>query len=245
VIYIDDFVLNSSVGDLFSNDYLKINQLFGSKCLCLIVGSGLVGESTTFTYPYAHVIKYFENVLQEHMDTRVLVSCYDFEIYRILSLINVCASMGRPVCIYGKNFFYTFKHLQESKKLVIKNLKIIGDSQLSTCPNAVVLIVDSLEKYFMRLEKIIDHEDLKLQLLPTDSFVYANNTLFGYEKLEAQLMDDLHRSNIDEIYKLPKTILPLKASNEDHKFIVNAFRPKYIIPVNGLHMSFAAYKKCI
>lgn len=244
IVYIDDFVLNSSIGDLFPNDYLKISQLFGTRCLALIVGSGLVGESTGFTYPNAHVIKYFVGILQEHIDSRVLVSCYDFEIYRMLLLISACASMGRPIYIYGKNFFYTFKHLQETKKLFIKNLKIINDSQLEQNPNAVILIVDSLEKYFVKLQKIINGEDQKIQLLPTDNFVYANNTLFGYEKAEANLIDNLYRSNINQIYKLPKTILPLKASNEDHKFIINCLKPKYIIPVNGLHMSFEAYKKC-
>ena len=244
IIYIDDFVLNSSIGDLFPNDYLKVAQAFSTRCLALIVGSGLVGESTGFTYPNAHIIKYFIGILQEHIDSRVLVSCYDFEIYRMLSLISACASMGRPICIYGKNFFYTFKHLQETKKLFIKNLKIINDSQLEQNPNAVVLIVDSLEKYFVKLQKIINGEDPKVQLQETDNFVYANNTLFGYEKAEANLIDNLYRSNINQIYKLPKTILPLKASNEDHKFIINCFKPKYIIPVSGLHMSFEAYKKC-
>ncbi len=244
IIYIDDFVLNSNTGDLFPNDYLKISQIFGNKCLCLIVGAGLVGESNGFTYPNAHVIRYFTGVLQEHIDTRVIISCYDFEFYRILSAVSACASMNRPICIYGKNFFYTFKHLLDTKKIVIKNLQIISDSQIEQNPNAVVLVLEPLEKYFVRLQKIINGDDPKLQLIQTDSFVYANNVLFGYEKAEAELMDNLNRSNIEKIYKLPKTILPLKASNEDHKFLIYALRPKYIIPVNALHMNLEAYKKC-
>lgn len=243
IIYIDDFVVNSTLGSLFSNNYIKIASTYGNRCLALIVGAGLVGESSGFTYPNTQTINYFTEIIQEHKDSRVIVSCYDFEYFRILSLLGVCALQDRPVCISGKTFFYTFKHLQDNKTFFIKGLKIINESQLEQHPNAVVVLVESLEKYFSKLDKVLNGEDQKIHLLPTDNFVYANNTLFGYEKSEASLIDNLHRAHINEIYKIPKSILPTKASNEDHKFLINAFKPKYIIPVSGLHLNLESYKK--
>ncbi len=43
--------------------------------------------------------------------------------------------------------------------------------------------------------------------------------------------------------RLPKTYAEMKAGNEDHKYLVSALKPKYIMPMNGLYSEFVRYQK--
>jgi ribonuclease J len=59
------------------------------------------------------------------------------------------------------------------------------------------------------------------------------------------MLSEIKKNNLINIHDINDKFLPLKASNEDHKFLVSFLHPKYIIPHSGLYMDFVNYKQAI
>jgi ribonuclease J len=244
VIYLDDFIISSNKNMSFEDDLFEINKITHGKNLMLIVGSGLAGRSKGFTNPNHRVAAYFESIILDSPG-RILAACYDHDVYKVLGLVQAAVSKNRPINIYSTTFIELFKYLNEKGYSSSKRAITIGDEALDQSENAVIIITGTPQRLFPKLEKIVNDDDPKLHMKDTDTFIFAENTIPGYETFEANLFDGVARTNIKHSYKLPRTILPVSASNEDHKFLVEILKPKYIVPVSGLYMDFVEYQKAV
>jgi ribonuclease J len=243
IIYVDDFIVSSNKNALFEDEINEINRFTNRKNILLIVASGLVGYSKGFTNPNHRVAAYFENIMIDSPG-RLLVACYDHDVYKVLGLVQAATGKERPVNIYSNTLVELFKYLN-TNYLASRRPNIIADDKLDESNNAVVAITGTLQRLFPKLEKIISDADPKFHIKDDDTFIFAENTIPGYETFEADVFDNVARTNINRIYKLPREILPVSASNEDHKNLIETLKPKYIIPVSGLYMDFVEYQKAV
>ncbi|MDR0739514.1 MAG: ribonuclease J [Mycoplasmataceae bacterium] len=244
IIYIDDFIVSSNRNLLFEDEIMEINRFTNNKNLLLITGVGLAGQSKGFTNPNHRIAAYFENIMIDSPG-RILVAIYDHDVYKVLGLIQTATNKNKPISIYSNTFVELFNYLNNNNYLGNKKVSIIGDDKLDESNNAVVIITGTIERLFPKLTKIITDDDQKLHIKNNDTFIFAENTIPGFETFEADLFDNIARTNIERIYKLPKEILPISASNEDHKFLIETLKPKYVVPVGGLYMNFVEYQRAI
>jgi ribonuclease J len=244
IIYIDDFIISSNRNMLFEDEIMEINRFTNHKNLLLIVGAGLVGRSKGFTNPNHRIAAYFENIMIDSPG-RLLVACYDHDVYKVLGLVSAAANKSRPVNVYSTTFIELFKLLNTNNYLGNKKLLMLSDDKLDESDNAVIVITGTTQRLFPKLAKIIADDDPKLHVKSTDTFIFAENTIPGFETFEADLFDNVARTNVEHIYKLPKEIVPISASNEDHKFLIETLKPKYVVPVGGLYMDFVEYQRAV
>jgi ribonuclease J len=244
IVYMDDFIVSSNKNTLFEDEIVEIHRFINKRILLLLVGVGIVGHFKGYTAPNHRVAAYFENIIMDSPG-RVLVACYDHDVYKVLALAQVAASKGRPINIYYNTFVELFKFLNTSANLGNKRPLTISDDKLDESDNAIIAITGTTQRLFPKLEKIVNDDDPKLHIKDNDTFIFAENTIPGFETFEARLFDNVARTNIDRIYKLPREILTVSAANEDHKILVETLKPKYIIPIGGLYMDFIEYQKAV
>jgi ribonuclease J len=244
VIYVDDFIISSNKNASFEDQIFEINKITHGKNLMLITGMGLAGKNNGFTAPNHRVAAYFDTILSDN-ENRVVIAVYDDDVYKILSIAHACSVKNRPFSIYSNTFIELYKFLNAKGYYVPRNLQLLNDSQLDTSTNGVIVVTGTPARLYTKLSKIIGDDDPKFHLKENDAFVFAETTIPGYETFEAELFDSVARTDIDNIYKLPKNIIKASASNEDHKFLVELIKPKYIIPVSGLYMDFVEYARAV
>jgi ribonuclease J len=244
IIYIDDFIVSSNKNISFEDEIYQINKITNNRNLMLIVGMGQVGKSVGFTNPNHRISSYFENILID-APGRVIVGCYDDDVYKILALAQVAASKNRPINIFSNTFVELFNFLREKQYFSTRTINVIDDQQIDQSNNAVVIVTGTPHRLFTKLGKIILDDDPKLHLKDSDTFIFAEATIAGHEKFEADMFDNINRTSVQGVYKLKREIIPVSASNEDHKFLVEMLKPKYIIPVSGLYMNFIDYQKAV
>ncbi len=242
IIFIDDFMISSNRNHAFENQIFEINQITKNKNLALLVGVGNKGINKGFTSPSHRVAEFISDVLSENEDGRTLIACNNFDFYTIMTIAKICAERNRSFLIYSKSASQTFRFLCKKNYFLNKNINFIKDTEIMQSKNAVIIITAIHQKLFEKMENILNDEDPKLKILPTDYFVYAMHTVSGYEKLESTLFDHIVYSNTKKIIKLPKELITASASAEDHKFLISLLRPKYAIPLNGLYMNFIQYR---
>ncbi|MDR2369810.1 MAG: ribonuclease J [Mycoplasmataceae bacterium] len=244
IVYMDDFIISSNKNALFEDEIIDIYRYTNNKIILLIVATGLVGRSRGFTNPNHRVAAYFENIMIDSPG-RVLVACYDHDVYKVLALAHTATIKERPINVYSNTLIELFKYLVVNNYLGNRKPIMINDDKLDESNNAVIIITGTPQRLFPKLEKIINDDDPKFHIKDNDTFIFAASTIPGYETFEAEVFDDVARTNINRIYRLPHDILPISASNEDHKHLIERLKPKYIIPVSGLYMDFVEYQKAV
>lgn len=244
IIYIDDFIIASNVLSSYKSDLMEINKTTRGNNLLLISNVGQVGKNDGFTSPHHRCSNFFDQILIDNSG-HIIIGFYDDDIYKMLTLISLASQKDIPICIYSRGFYKVFEFLTANGYFNNKNVKLINDDQIEQTPKAVIIICGAPYRIFSKLEKIILDDDPKIHLKQDDTFVFAGQTISGYEKLEAEMFDNVYRTDIKSIYKLDQSILQSIASNEDHKLLANILQPKYIIPVNGLHINLKEYQKVV
>jgi ribonuclease J len=242
VIYIDNFIIAPNVSNIFQSDLLEINKITNNKNLLLITGVGQISKNDGFTNPHHRCSSFFDPILQDS-NGKVIVGFYDDDIYKVLTLINQAIQKNIPIGIYAHGFEKIFQFLEQNNYLNTKNITLIKDEEIDQTKKCIVIVTGSYHRIFPKLEKIILDDDPKIHLRPEDSFVFAAPTIPGYEKMEAEMFDNVYRTDIKSIHKLSKSILQLLPSSEDHKLLTNILQPKYLIPVNGLYMYLKEFQK--
>ena len=245
IVYIDDFMISSNRNAAFEDQIFQINSLTKNNNLALLVGVGNVGINKGFTNPSHRTADFFSDILSENEDGRTLIACNDYDLYTIMTIASICSERNRPFIIYSRSVNQTFQFLCKKNYFKNKKVNFIKDTDIMTTKNAVIVITAAHQKLFNKIESILNDEDPKFKILPTDYFVYAMHTVSGYEKLEATMFDHIVYSNAKKIIKLPKETITASASVEDHKFLIDLLRPKYAIPLNGLYMNFVQYRNAV
>ena len=242
ITFIDDFMISSNRNFAFEDQIFQINRITRGKNLALIVGVGNIGQNKGFTNPSHRTVDFFNDVLLENEDDRVLIAVHDYDVYTIMTIASLCAKLKRPFIIYSGSTNKTFQYLMKQDYFNAKaSLKMIKTTDMQKTKNAVILLTGTPNRLITKIEDVLADQDELLKILPTDYFVYAVHTVNGYEKAEAEMFDHIVRCNAKKIIKMPKEVVLAQASPEDHKFLIDLLRPKYAIPINGLYMNFVQY----
>ncbi len=244
IVYLDDYIICNDQSKAFYSQLANIRDIINRQpVLLLITKTGIVDKSKNFTSPFHNNKEFFENILA-NTSNRVIVALHDHDAYSVFSVAQAAKKYQKHFIIYSKNFINVFQATIKADLFSNRGLLSLPISELNNEKNTVIVITGEPEKLFNKIHKILDEEDDKLQFQQNDTFVLGTKLIPGYEGLGSKLLDKISKFDIKTI-TMPKTILPLEPSNEDHKFTASLIQPKYIIPISGLYKSFAQYAEVI
>lgn len=242
IIYVDNFIIPTNANAALYDLLNEVNKFTNNNVLALITSIGHNINNQNFTTPNYSVSSFFENCIIE-MPHRGIFAIDEQDIYKLLRLAWLADKMMIPFYIYSGSLAHAFNYILHNRIINFPHLLYIDKNQLNNVDRCIIVVASDKQNLLNRLQKIAAQEDDKLILKSSDTFVYSLLTTPGYEKLEANLFDNLNRFGIAKIAKLPKNVIMLSQSQEDHKFLINILKPKYIFPINGLYMDFVKYKK--
>lgn len=238
IVFLNNFILCNDYSKLF-NDSLPLLPAIVKDVKLLIVGVGNVSYSKSFTTPSFQVRDYLYNLVSQ-ASGRIIAGIYDTDLYYLYALASVAKQTHRPLIIYSSSSINVFSNSIKLKLFANNNLLTLPLTEANNSDNAIIVIVSRINELFPLLMDIVNEEDKKITLKKDDLFLLLTNKIAGVEKLEADTIDAYTRSEILMI-KLPKNTLPIKASVEDHKYLIKLLNPKHIIPINGLYRNFVDY----
>ncbi|GAA5414686.1 ribonuclease J [Ureaplasma ceti] len=241
IVFTDEFMINHDKTKAFYSQTPHLSTITQKNTLLLLPSLGNVGNWKGYTAPNHKNVNFYESVVKSAKG-RVIVAVNDRDAYTILNLAQIAKQLGRPFSIYGNTFMNAFSGIVKNKLINTKGLNCLPISEINNSENAIVVCVSTQDNLFKKLASIVEGEVNMLQLKQTDTFVLGTQLVPGYEGHGARLMDSLSRLDIDS-FILPRTILPMSASNEDHKSLVGLLQPKYILPIEGLYKSVVKYEQ--
>lgn len=241
IVFMDEYMVSNDRSKVFHNHLNKIDMLTKHNTLALITSMGSVGKNKSFTTPNHKNLSFYQGIIKKAKG-RVLIACNDSDAYTIINMAKIAKDNNRPFSIYSNTFMNVFSTIVKQKYINIKGLNCLQISEINESENAVVVIAATHEQLFKKLMLIADYQVKAIEPRQTDTFILGTQLVPGYEGHAAQLLDKLSKIDMD-LYTLPKTVLPMNASNEDHKYVLDTLNPKYIFPIEGLYKSVIQYQQ--
>lgn len=244
IVYLDEFIISGDKNHAFNSDITKINLITGNRTLLLINNVGNVAKNSGFTSPNHNTKTFYKNILMKKNDARVIVACHYHDIYTFITLASLAKEKQIPFVIYNPLFMNVFNTLITDRYFDNSRLLSLPIHKINEMTRGIIVMSSTPDRIFNKLISLTKNEDDILKLKKSDYVILGFKTISGFEKFEADIMDRFSKLDID-VNNLPRTILKMEASCEDHKFLINELRPRYVIPTLGMYYEMVKYENCL
>ena len=230
ICYTGDFLIDPSMMGNYDSDLGKIAYVGKQGVLCLLCES-IFAEKPGHTSPKHKLEDFFKDIVK-HNEKRIIFSVLPNHLYTIQEIFNAISSTHRKVVVMGKKLQNVINYSIENHYLTIEE-GILGDLSNLKDDNAVLLVSDDKAYPYANLNKILNHYDKFIDLLPTDTVVFAEPKYDSSEKIFVKLENELARYGCNVVDIPSKYTILQHASKEDLMLMVKLLNPKYYMPVKG------------
>lgn len=240
IVYTGDYIFDGEHRNDFTTDIQHLASVSKNEVL-LLISEAAYANRKSFTAPKHKIQTIIEPVLKESPG-RVILACYDQDLYRVSEILNAIKETDskRKIAVYGATLYDILLKVNDLNAFNIDKSQIINLAQTIGTKDTVIIVTGSGERLFTRMNKIAIGNDDYLKLEPEDTIILATPPIPGNELAHAALLDDLARTDVKVVNISEKQAWSLNASYEDIKLMVNIIKPKYFLPVKGLYKDFVA-----
>ncbi|MGL4647600.1 MAG: hypothetical protein ACRCVI_02630 [Mycoplasmoidaceae bacterium] len=244
VIILDDFIIASDENEHYQNQIYEINKITNNQNLLLISSIGNITKPYGFTAPNHLAIDWIKKELKVEENRRNLICCYDHDLLTIIKIVKLAQQLQMPLTIHNSVLYNLMTKFINLNLFENKNIIIQPISKANAMEKCIILVAYNKKKLFSMINNICLNNDELIAIKPNDKFILAFTTINGFEAQEAHTIDFIAAADLSWS-KLPKNLIEMKASSEDHKLLVSNLKPKYLIPTSGLYYEFIDYQKII
>ena len=230
ICYTGDFTIDPSMMGSYEMDLGKIAYVGKQGVLCLLSES-IFSENPGHTSPKHKLIDFFKDVIK-HNEKRIIFSVLPDHLYTIEEIFNACANTHRKIVVMGKKLQNIIAYSIENNYLNVED-GIIGDLSNLKDENVIILISDDRANPYANINKIFTGYDKFVNLLPTDTIVFAQPKYDSSEKLFVKMENELAKFGCNVIDIPNKYSILQHASKEDLMLMIKLVNPMYYMPVKG------------
>ncbi|MDE6950597.1 MAG: ribonuclease J [Lachnospiraceae bacterium] len=176
----------------------------------------------------------FDQIFEEHKNTRLIISTFASNVDRVQQIINCAYRAGRKVAVEGRSMVNIIETATKLDCLQIPENTLIDIEQLKDYPEekTVVIATGSQGESMAALSRMAGNNHKKLSIGPNDTVIFSSHPIPGNEKAVTKVINDLLRKGADVIFQDAPHVSG-HACQEEIKLIYNLVQPRYAIPVHG------------
>ena len=240
VVYSSEFIVDyDTKNEAFRFDLSNVTDLGSAGVLALMcesVGATREGHSA----PHHRITPMIEQYL-ENTDSRIFITLFNQNLYRVIEVIELANKYNRKIMIYDTELR---EEMVDMAKLgyyhVPAGLEIPPSSFRNEMENVLVIIAGTGDSIFRKVHKIATKEDDLIEFRKSDTIIVASPAVPGTERDEAGMEDDLYKEAGTVLTVDAKRTYTMHASIEDLKMMIYLMKPKYYVPVKGEYRQLIA-----
>ncbi len=205
----------------------------GKKGVLALMCDSTNAERRGFTQSEKTLGKIFDNLFEEHKDTRIIIATFASNVDRVQQIINSAYKFGRKVVVEGRSMVNIIDTAQKLECLNIPENTLIDIEQLKNYPKAktVIITTGSQGESMAALSRMASNIHKKVTIGQGDTVIFSSNPIPGNEKAVTKVINELFRKGADVIFQ--DAHVSGHACAEEIKLIYSLTQPKYAIPVHG------------
>jgi len=178
------------------------------------------------------VEKYFK------LNKRIFAACYWQNMYRIRELVRLVKKYHKKIYCYDNYTQIIMRQIIAATKTgsLDDSDFISKEDLLRTRKNdLVVLMVGENDDLFREIASLAKgtNADKRIALEKDDIFIDVAIPRPSFETIATRSMDLVYRSGCEVVWLKNKDVNAMHAKEDDIRFILNLFKPKYYFPVRG------------
>jgi len=169
---------------------------------------------------------------------RIIIGTFASLINRIQQVLTLAEKFDRKVLLEGRSMNNNVQLARELGYLTFKPSTIIEEGAFKRLPDnkLVVLGTGAQGEQNAVLMRVANKEHKFLRVKEGDSVVFSSSVIPGNERTIQSLKDTFYRQGAKVYhYQIMDIHAGGHAKKEDLKLIINLFKPKYFIPIEGNH----------
>ena len=198
-----------------------------------------------FTMSEKTVGKTFDNLFNEHQDSRIIVATFASNVDRVQQIINSAYKYGRKVVVEGRSMVNVITTAQELGYIKIPEGCLIEIEKLKNYPKekTVLITTGSQGESMAALSRMAANIHRKVSIEPGDTIILSSTPIPGNEKAVSKVINELSLLGANVVFQ--DTHVSGHACQEEIKLIYSLVRPKYAIPVHGEYRHLQAHARLV
>ena len=205
----------------------------GKKGVLALMCDSTNAERPGFTPSERTVGATFDNLFEEHKNTRIFVATFASNVDRVQQIINTAYKFGRKVCVDGRSMVSIIETARNLGCISIPDNTLIEIEQMKDYPSEkqVVITTGSQGESMAALSRMASGMHRKITIGAGDTVIFSSNPIPGNEKSVTKVINELIRKGVDVIFQ--DAHVSGHARQEEIKLLYALIRPKYSVPVHG------------
>ena len=245
IVYSGDYIVEYNQDPNYSHDLNALAKISEHKVLALLTESK-GAERKGYTSPNHRLTPHFARPFQDAKG-RIFVVVYDQSTYQLEEIINMARQHEKKIYFYDDNVREYFKRFQSIGALKIPRAYVVDKDDILRVRQSdlVILIMGQGDEVYRQIALLAakEHEDKRIVLDPSDTFIVAAPPAYNFENFATQAIDDLYKTGVNVIKIGRRQLAPMHAAEEDIKMLLSLLKPKYYIPVTGDYKQMMANAK--
>ena len=216
----------------------------GKKGVLALMSDSTNAERPGFTPSEKTLGPTFDQIFEEHKNTRLIISTFASNVDRVQQIINSACKAGRKVAVEGRSMVNIIETATKLDCLQVPENTLIDIEQLKDYPEekTVVIATGSQGESMAALSRMAGNIHKKLSIGPNDTVIFSSHPIPGNEKAVTKVINDLLVKGADVIFQDAPHVSG-HACQEEIKLIYNLVQPRYAIPVHGEYKHLKANAK--
>ena len=235
VLHTGDFKIDATPIGCPMIDLTRFGELGKKGVLCMLSDS-TNAERKGFCSSELTVGKTLEEIFDD-CKSRVIVTTFASNVYRIQQVISVSAKFGRKVAITGRSMENMIKVSAELGYLEIPRNTLIELGQIKNFPKEQITVITtgSQGESMSALYRMAFGGHRQIEIQPGDRVVISASAVPGNEKTVSNLVNELFKKGAEVLYRDCMDGLHVSghACQEELKIMLGLIQPKFFIPIHG------------
>ncbi len=236
IIFTSDFIINFATDeDNYRFDLATASELAKENTLLLMAeskGANHKGYCSPKHRISDMVEKYFK------LGKRLIFTCYWQNMYRLREIVRLTKKYKKKIYCYDEYTALVMRHITvKGGAIKCDSTDFISKEDFLRVKRSdvVVLMLGHSDDIFDEINALSlgRNSDSRFIVDKDDIFVNAAVPRPSYEMVATRAMDSIYRTGCEVVWIKNKDVSPMHAREEDLRFILNMFRPKYYFPVTG------------
>lgn len=205
----------------------------GKKGVLALMCDSTNAERKGYTQSERTLGRTFDQIFQEHMETRLIIATFASNVDRVQQIINTAYRYGRKVVVEGRSMVNIIETATALGCINIPENTLINIDQLKNYPDdrIVIITTGSQGENMAALSRMASSVHRKVSIGPNDTIIFSSNPIPGNEKAVTKVINELEKKGAEVIFQ--DVHVSGHACQEEIKLIYTLVQPKYSIPIHG------------
>jgi len=250
IVHTGDLKLDHDEGIPTDNEVAEYERAFpivngpaGPTNVLILMADSTNVENPGFSLSERVVHKNLENIIKG-MSGRLIIATFSSLLERLLRIVEYSELYGKKVIVEGRSLKQNIEICKHLGLLKAKKETIISVDDIDKYPpdRIVIISTGAQANDFSALVRMSQKTHAKIKITPRDTIVLSSSVIPGNERPIQKLKDNLSRQGAKILhYKIADVHSSGHANRDETAWIHRAIKPKFFMPLHGLHYMLRAH----